>query len=852
MNKQLIKFTKKLLPHLLIIIGFIVITIIYFSPAFEGKELRQMDYEHSRALAKEQKELFNKTGHFSPWTNSVFSGMPGYQIYMPRGIKHNIYYFTQRILRLFDTVPYSTAAIMFVYLIGFYLLMLTLRFNKWISVIFSLAFALSTYNIIIIAVGHITKAYAIGIMPIVLAAFILLYRYQKYLWGLIAVSFALGTQISTTHVQIVYYTGLMVGIYVIYEFIKQWIREKKAKSFIIASSIALLGVIFAIIPNTVALWSTYELTKNTIRGGHSEVKEETEKTKGLDKDYAFSWSYGISETLTLMIPEIKGGESNYIGNDIKVMEKIDSPFKQYIAQSSRYWGPQIFTSGPVYFGSIIIFLFVLGMFIVKDDQKWWLFAATILSIMLAWGKHFMPLSDLFYYYFPLYNKFRVVSMILVIPSVTILVIAAMTVKEITNNPDIIKQKSKYFFISLGLTAGLALLIYLAPKLAGSLLTIQEQENMKSLLTQNPANVSQIKAFFNDLMDVRAMIIKNSAIRSFLFIILSAIIIWTYTLFLKTNKSLFFLLLGFLIIIDLWTVDIKYLSYKDFKSKRITRNVFQPTPADKFILKTNQLNYRVLNLTVDPFNDAMTSYFHKHIGGYSAAKLRRYQDIIDFYLHPYSFTIVNTLRDTTINRDILEVIKPMQVLHMLNTLYIIINPNTMPIINPYTFGNAWFVDAIKFVNTPKEEIDALNYYDLKRVAIINKEKYKHIKFPNLSLKPDTSRYIELVYYQPDSLVYHSYSKNDEFVVFSEIFYPIDWDIYINGEKGEIINTDFILRGTIVPAGEHKIIMVFKPKSIYLGRKIALFGTLLVIGLLILAIGWEVFKLNKTQKQQENET
>ena len=847
MKDKVLDGIKKILPHVLILFGFFLVTVFYFSPAYEGKVLRQMDLEHFKAMSKEQKDLYEQTGHYSAWTNRVFSGMPGYQIYMPHGIKHDIYAPLMGILRLFNTLPYSTAGILFVYLIGFYLLMLTMRFNKWISTIFALAFGLSSYNIIIIAVGHITKAYAIGLMPLVLASFIILYRDKKYLWGGLAVAVSLGLQINTTHVQIVYYTGMLIGIYVIYELIKQWIIEKNGKHFIIASLIALVGVILAIIPNTVTLWTNYELAKYSIRGGHSEVKEQTKETKGLDKEYALSWSYGVSETLTLMVPEVKGGASDYLGNDPKLMQKINSPFKQYIAQSSRYWGPQVFTAGPVYFGAIVIFLFVLAMFIVKDDQKWWLFTATVLAIMLAWGKHFMPLTDLFYYYFPLYNKFRVVSMILVIASLTVPVLAAMAVQEIVNNPDILKEKAKYFYISFAITAGVALLLYLVPKLAGPLLTPQEQEYMKSLLAQNPANAQQFKAFFGDLENVRAMILKASALRSFLFITIAALLIWSYSRFFKSSTSVFYLILGLLIVIDLWTIDTKYLSYKDFKAKRIIRNEFKPSLADQFILKTSQKDYRVLNLTVDPFNDAMTSYFHEHIGGYSAAKLRRYQDIIDFYLRPYAMTIVKALQDSA---DVMQVIKPMQVMHMLNTLYIIINPNGMPIVNPYAFGNVWFVDSYKFVQTPREEIEALNQEDLRRVAIINKKKYNHIKFPELSLNPDPERAIMLTYYQPDSLVYQSRSHNFEFAVFSEIYYPKGWKAYIDGKQTEIINTDFILRGLIIPPGEHKIVMVFRPDAIYKGRKIAMIGSILVGLMFLLALGIE-FRNKKRKTVKSNE-
>ncbi len=845
MKTKVLTYLKKLLPHVLIIFGFFVITVLYFSPAFEGKVLRQMDAEHFKAMSQEPKHLYEQTGHYSLWNNSVFSGMPNYQIYAPPKSDPNIFRIVREILALFYILPYSTAAILFLYFLGMYLLLLTLRFDKWLSAVLALAFGFSSYNIIIIAVGHITKAYAIGYMPLVLASFILLYDYRQYLWGTLALTISLGTQISTTHVQIVYYTAILIAIYVIYKFIKDWIINKQSKHFIIASAVAIIGVILALGPNFMKLWETYELGKYSIRGGQSEV-QGGKKQKGLDKSYAMAWSYGVSETLTLMIPDIKGGESDYIGNDPQLMQKITSPFKQYIAQSPRYWGPQTFTAGPVYFGAIIIFLFVLGMFIVKDDAKWWLFAATLLSIMLAWGGHFKLLTNLFWNYVPLYNKFRVPSMILVIASLTVIIISAMAIKEIVENPKIISEKAKYFYISFGLTAGVALLIYLIPKLAGSLLSPQEQEYLKTVISQNPANAGQIQRFFNDLEAVRAMIVKASAIRSFLFITLAAVLIWAYSKFFYKNPQWLYLGLGLLIVIDLWSIDTRYLGYKDFKPRRVVKNDIKPTPADIFIQKTQQKDYRVLNLTVDPFNDAMTSAFHQHIGGYSAAKLRRYQDIIDFYLRPYAITIVQALKDST--AGIMDVIRPMQVLHMLNTLYIIVDPNSVPIINPYAYGNAWFVDSYKFVNTPKEEIEALNEVDLKRTAVINRKKYENIKFPELSLNADPERKIVLSYYQPDSLVYRTHSANTEFAVFSEVYYPEGWHAYIDGKEVPIINTDFILRGVIVPAGDHTIIMVFKPAAYYVGRKISQLASLIVLLILIGGIGYEIYKSAKKQKHE----
>ncbi len=833
------------LQHLLILFLFLVLTVAYFSPAFEGKVLQQMDITHYKALSHQTQELYEKTGHFSLWNGSLFSGMPNFTITNPP--KPNVFNYIKKV---FYVLPKYSAAIFFLYLLGFYLLLLTLKIDKWLSAFFSGAFALSSYNIIIIAVGHITKAYSIAFMPMVLASFILIFKYKKYLWGGLAAAVSLGLQISSNHYQILYYTALMVGLYVIYEFIVVLLDSKDYKSFGLGLAVSLVAVILAVLPNTVDMWEYYEGSKYSIRGGQRELVKESnkgKKVKGLDKDYALSWSYGVGESLTLLIPDIKGGASDYIGNDQKLMSKINSPYKPYLAQQMRYWGPQPFTAGPVYFGAIILFLFIFGFWVIKDKIKWWILFTTILALMLSWGKHFMPLTDLFYYYVPLYNKFRVVSMILVIASLLVPLFAVMTVYEIGKNPNIVKEKRNGFLISLALTAGVALIVALFPRIAGPLLSPQEMQFLDNLTkTQTPQVVSQYQSFFNDLESVRAMIVKASAWRSFVFVILAAALVWVYSMLKKTSVYLLYGSLALLVLIDLWAIDRKYLNYNDFEPKRIVKSQFKPTLADQFILKTKEKDYRVLNLTVDPFNDALTSYYHQSIGGYSAAKLRRYQDIIEHYLFPYTQILVKALRDTTGTVNIMQVLKPMQVLHMLNTLYIIVGPNTAPIVNPYAFGNAWFVDGYKFVNSATDEINSLSNVDLKHYAVINKSKFSNVAFPELSLIPDTTRYINLVSYMPDSLVYDYYSRKNEFVVFSEIYYPEGWKATIDGKPAKIVQVDYILRGLAVPPGRHKIVMVFEPKPYTIGYKIAFASSVILVIIVLLAIVLAVFKSKETKK------
>ncbi len=845
MNKKVNSWLNKIWPHVIIIVAFVFITLAYFYPTLQGKVLQQLDVQTSTALSHQLKVLEQKTGHISLWNSYLFSGMPAY--HMISGPKHNIFIGIKKIYHwLFGFLSYYNAAIFFLYLLNFYLLLLTLKINKWLSAILSPAFALSSYNIIIIAVGHITKAYAIAFMPLVIAGFILIYEQKKYIFGGIILSLALGLQLATTHLQIVYYTGMLAGLYLLYRLILDLVQKTGLKHFIISTLVAVVATIFAVLPNTVTLWENYELSKYSIRGGHSALSQG-KKNSGLSKSYAFAWSYGVSESLSIIIPDIKGGQSDYIGNDEKIMEKIQSPYKQYIAQQSRYWGPQPFTAGPVYFGVIIVFLFIFGLFIVRNPIKWWLLAATVLSIMLAWGKHFEIFTDLFFYYFPLFNKFRVVSMILVIASLTVPMLAALALQEIAENPAIIKQKLKPLLISWALTGGIALLIGLFPKIAGPLLSPAEQQYLNQIIAQHPTNAAQFQQFFSDLQNARALIVKHDAFRSFLYSLFALLALLYYSFFAKEKRLILYSTMGILILVDLWAVDRRYLSAKDFKSKIFVKNSHRPTIADKIIMKTKAKDFRVLNLTVSPFNDASTSYYHQSIGGYSAAKLAIYQDLIDQYLYPYTVILTKALKDTT--TSITQVLKPMQVLHMLNTLYIIYSPNTFPILNPYAFGNAWLVNNFHFVNSAKQELNSLGFDNLKRTAVINKKLYPNTKFPELSLFPDSTQFIKMIYFRPDSLVYKARSDKPSFAVFSEIYYPKGWHAYIDGKPTKIFKTDYVLRGIILPPGSHTIIMVFKPKAYYVGRQIALVSSILLVLIYTIALAYWLagqFKIKKQEK------
>jgi len=854
------KKTKDILVNLGIIILFVVISFIYFYPTIQGKVLPQMDLEHSRAIAQEAKTFQKAQERNIVWTNSLFGGMPTYQI---GGItKKSIF---NPILRAINhtVLPYATVSTMFLYLLGFYILLLSFKVNKWISAIGALAFALSSYNIIIIIAGHATKTYAIGLMPVVIAGFILIYD-KKYWLGSIIALIGFGMQVATTHIQIIYYTILTIGLFVIFKFFWQ-LKEKQLKQFAVASTFSVGIVILTLLPNVPTIWQAYEISKYSIRGKSELSSNKENQSSGLDKDYALAWSYGVDETFTLIIPNVKGGASGallyddivamYQGTNLekqKAEEKLDKYSKDFIDfiigsiqngnPINSYWGEQPFTSGPVYLGAIICFLFILGMFIVKDKIKWWIFAATILSIVLSWGRNFSIVTDIFFDYFPFYNKFRTVSMTLVIASVTVPMLSFLAIKEITEKKETLSKNLKPLWFALGIT----FIILLFP-FAFDVFTTQESEYFNSILKQVS---QQEKTYINNIIDeltsARKSILAADFFRSLLFIAFTTALLLGFLKVKSLKEPAFFGILAVLVIADLWTIDRRFLSEDDFVVKSVMSQQTKPTPVDEIIMKDTDPYFRVLNLTINTFNDANTSYFHKSIGGYHGAKLRRYQEVIDYYLVGTHQAIISTIQDTAGNIN--NLLKQTQVLNMLNTKYIIYNPEAFPILNTQAFGNAWFVTNYKFVESADEEIKALGTENLKTTAIINKNKFKTNDLPEISISNDSTKYIKLTKYEPDRLEFEVYTQKDVFVVFSDIYYPIGWNAYIDDKSVDIYQTNYILRGLVVPAGKHQIKYEFKPDSVFVANKIAFAGSILVI-LVILGSLYMLYKeLNKKEKAE----
>ena len=785
------------MKKIICIVAFALITLVYFFPVMQGKRVKQHDIEMYKGMSKEIVDFRQETGEQSLWTNSMFGGMPAWNISVRQN--SNLMSYVNKVFSL--GLPNPIGAV-FISMLGFFILLLVLECNIWVSFVGALAYGFTSYMFIIIGAGHNSKAMAMAYMAPVIAGILLTYK-GKYLWGAVLTAIALALEISAGHLQITYYLLLIVVCIVIAELVDA-IKEKKFPHFFKASGILVGVAILAILTCSTTLYANYEFGKETMRGAPVLKKNAENQTKGLDRDYITQWSYGIGETWSLIIPNAKGGASGYIGNDNSALEKCDARFRSTIAQQNAYWGDQPGTSGPVYVGAVTCFLFVLGLFIVKGKYKWVLLAATVLSILLSWGKNFMGFTDFFLDYIPGYNKFRAVSMTLVIAEVCMPLLAFLALAEIFKNPDLIKQNKRYLYISLGITGGLCLLFYAMPQTFFNFLSQNEAVQFQQL--QNEGDGALYKAFAAQLETARVAIFKADAIRSFLYIYIAAIII-LLTVSGKMNKKYMFPILALLVVVDMFTIDKRYLNNSNFIDKRKADKPFVMSDVDKQILQDNDLSYRVINLTVSTFNDASTSYFHKSVGGYHGAKLRRYQDVIDQYL---------SKRDLNF----------WKVLNMLNTRYIIYpsNNNKMASKNYDAFGNAWIASDIKWVTTPNDEIDAIADTDVKNVAIVNDE-FKDL-VGDFKASPAEGK-IQLIDYKPNELKYSFDSSKDELVVFSEIWTKKGWTMWIDGVVSPLFRADYILRSAIIPAGQHEIVMRYEPSVWRIGNAIQLVTSLLIL-------------------------
>ena len=818
---------KKFLPDLIAILAFIVISFIYFFPAItEDRILFQHDTVAGAGAGQEAKEYYERTGERTRWTNALFGGMPTYQM-SPSYDSTEPLTFVQKVYHLF--LP-NYVWLTFIMMLGFYILRRAFGIPAWLAGLGGIIWGFSSYFFILIAAGHIWKFITLAYIPPTIAGIVLAYR-KKYLLGGIITALFMAMQILSNHVQMTYYF-LFVILFMVGAFFEDAWRKKELPQFFKATGVLIVAGLIGVSINLSNLYHTYEYSKETMRG-KSELKYEGAAAKqtssGLNRDYITQWSYGIGETFSLLVPNVKGGASVPLSRSEKAMEKANPMYSSLYSQLTQYFGDQPMTSGPVYVGAFVLMLFILGCFIVKGPMKWALLGATIFSILLSWGKNFMGLTDFFIDYIPMYNKFRAVSSILVIAEFTIPLLAILTLKEILTKPELLKEKLKYIYISFGLTGGLALLFAIAPRLFFP--TYIPGNEMAAL--QNALPADQLSPIIANLEEMRVHLFTSDAWRSFFIVTIGTLLLLAYNAK-KLKATWTVAAIALLCLGDMWSVNKRYLYDEQFIPKSEQTATFRKTQTDELILQDPSLDYRVLNFAGNTFEENNTSYWHKSVGGYHAAKLRRYQEMIDHHIAKEMQAAYQEVATAGGQMDSVNAAK-FPVLNMLNTKYFIFpagqQGQTVPIENPYTFGNAWFIDKIQYVNNANEEIDAIGQVDLQQTAIVDSKFKEALKGVNEGYKDSLST-IRLTSYEPNQLVYETSSPQDGIVVFSEIYYP-GWTATIDGKPADIARADYILRAMNVPAGKHTIEMRFDPQSLHITEGIA-YGAmaLLLVGVIIL--------------------
>lgn len=823
---------KKLLPDLIAILAFVLLSFAYFFPAdIENRILFQHDTAAGAGAGQEVKEYYEQTGERSRWTNSLFGGMPMYQI-APSYDSTKSLQWVQKAYQLF--LP-DYVCLTFMLMLGFYILLRVLGIPVWLAGLGGIMWAFSSYFFILISAGHIWKFITLAYVPPTIAGIVLAYR-GKLLWGGILTALFVALQITSNHVQMSYYFFFVILFFVGAYFEKAW-RTKTLPQFFKASAVLIVAALVGIAANVSNLYHTYAYSKETMRG-KSELVQTGDAAKqtssGLDRDYITQWSYGIDETLTLLVPNFKGGASAALSQSETAMSKANPMYSSLYGSLTQYFGTQPMTSGPVYVGAFVLFLFVLGCFIVKGPLKWALIGATFFSIVLSWGKNFMPLTDFFIDYVPLYNKFRAVSSILVIAEFTIPLLAIFALKRLLEEPEILKQEKKPLGISLLLTAGIALLLAVAPGSIGSgYVPAQEAQMLQNAVNQQMIPANELSGILANLGEMRAELVSSDALRSFIIIGIGCSLLWLYASG-KLRSSLTIAGITILCLADMWGVNKRYLNDAQFVPHSIRTETFTKTNTDELILQDTNLDYRVLNFATSTFDDNNTSYWHKSVGGYHPAKLRRYQEMIEHHISPEMQAAYKAIATAGGEMDSVDANK-FRILNMLNTKYFIFpagqQRQTVPILNPHAYGNAWFVNKVQYVNNANEEIDALDSIIPTETAVVD-ARFKDVLKGTMESYKDSLSSIRLTSYTPNRLTYETNNAQDGIAVFSEIYYPDGWHVTIDGQPAELARADYILRTMYVPAGQHTIEMRFDPTSLHVTEGIA-YGALalLVIGIIV---------------------
>lgn len=751
-----------------------------------------------------------QTGEVTRWMNSVFSGMPTYQSAPEYTSTKGV----QGALSVYHLFLPENVWYVFAYLLGFYILLRAFDFRQSLAVLGSIIWAFSTYFLIIIAAGHIWKVMALAYLPPMIAGVVLSYR-GKYLWGFIVTAIFSAFEVNANHVQMTYYF-LFVILFMIIAYLVDAIRKKELARFGKATAVCAAGAVIGICLNLSNLYHTWEYSKETMRGKSELVKKDVanQTSTGLDRDYITQWSYGIDETWTLLVPNTKGGASVPLVESETAMKHADPNFAPIYQQLGQYWGEQPGTQGPVYVGAFVLMLFILGLFIVKGPMKWALLAATVLSVLLAWGKNFMPFTNFFIDYVPMYAKFRTVASILVIAEFTIPLLAMLALKKIVDEPEILTKRIKTVYLSFGLTGGIAILFALFPTLFFS--DFISSNEMKALMTLPQEYVNPV---IDNLRDMREAVFTADCWRSALVVVIGTLCLLLF----KARKLKANYMVGAIIVlclIDLWQVNKRYLNNDMFVPKSEREAPIQETETDRIILqdKTDLGNYRVLNLASNTFNENETSYFHNSIGGYHAAKLRRYQDMIDMYIAPEMGSLMQAVAQAGGDMSKVNGDSIFPVLNMLNARYFILplqDGQTVPVQNPYVYGPAWYVDNLTYVDNANAEIERVGKMDIRHEAVADKRFEAQLK---TAVKQDSTSVVKLTSYMSDRLTYDVNSSKGGVIVFSEVYYP-GWTATVDGQPVELGRVNYLLRAVNVAPGKHKIELAFHPKSVTTTETIA---------------------------------
>lgn len=817
------KPSSVILPHIVAIVLFISIPSIYFSPMYQGKVLNQSDTRGFKGMVKEMDDYQKETGKKVLWTNSMFGGMPAYLIntHMPNNILVKVY-------KVFSFQSGRPVNHIFLYMLGFYILLLLFGINPWLGILGALMYGFSSYFFIILEPGHITKAIALGYMPMIIGSVYYAFR-KDMIIGAVLTSIFVGLQLIANHLQITYYTILILIIFGIFELIAA-IKEKYLARFLKTTGVLFIAVVISVSVNIVSFWSVMDYAEYSLRGPSELTHNKDNRTTGLDKSYALGWSYGIEETLNLLIPNFKGGTSAalIVTQDSEsarvILQNYGQQANQFINNFQsllrQYWGTQPGTSGPVYIGAVVVFLFVFGMFFTRGPIKWWLFAVIVLSILLSWGSNFYFLSEFFLDYFPGYNKFRTVSMILVMAQLAMPLLAVIAVSKLVSGDYNKKELIKSLKYSLYGVGGIALFFGLFP--GASNLSAPGDEILREYVPEQLVSA---------LEEDRANLLRKDAFRSLAFVLLTGGLLYLYSIK-KVKSHLLIGMLGLLILIDLWPVNKRYINDENFVNKRMSENPFQPSQADLQILKDTSMYYRVYDITAgDPFASSRASYFHKSVGGYHGAKMRRYQEVYDFHLK-----IENSERD--IDPDILD---------MLNTKYLIRrNPEDgqpEAVRRRSNLGNAWFVSTVKIMEDADQEIDSLGSLNPATEALVDKRFLDVLG--EADFRTDSLSKIDLVSYAPERLEYVYETSTRQLAVFSDIYYSKGWIAKVNGNRVPHLRANYILRALPIEPGKGTIVFEFNPDSYSIGSRIAFAGSVLLV---IMTLGAIFYYYKKKSKEK----